>query len=92
MASVVVMQMANVLGRRSQAGTGINRGLLANRLLLLGLALEGLFLLAILTWSPAQQVLGTAALTWPQLPWILAGAPLILGIDWCCKRFVRIGP
>ncbi|MFM8252606.1 MAG: HAD-IC family P-type ATPase, partial [Planctomycetota bacterium] len=92
LASVVVMQMANVLGRRSQAGTGINRGLLANRLLLLGLALEGLFLLAILTWSPAQQVLGTAALTWPQLPWILAGAPLILGIDWCCKRFVRIGP
>jgi sodium/potassium-transporting ATPase subunit alpha len=91
LATVVVMQMANVLGRRSQLGTGINRGLLTNRLLLLGLTLECLFLLAILTWTPAQRVLGTAPLTWPQLLWVFAGAPLILGVDWCCKYYVRMG-
>ena len=86
LATIVVMQMANVIGRRSRTGTGFGRGLLANRVILAGLVLELLFLLAILTWPAAQHVLGTSELPGELLLAALGGAPLVLIADWCSKR------
>jgi sodium/potassium-transporting ATPase subunit alpha len=89
LASVVLMQIGNLVGRRAPHGSGIDRGLVTNRLLLVGVALEAAFSWAILYASPVRAVLGTA----PVAPWMYAlawlGAPVLFGVDHLRKRWVR---
>jgi sodium/potassium-transporting ATPase subunit alpha len=59
LASVVLMQIGNVIGRRSLRRSGVDRGLLHNRLLWLGISLEILFAWAILYQPVAQEMLNT---------------------------------
>ena len=87
LATVVLLQMANLIGRRSTRGTGFDRGLLANRLLLSGLALELAFLAGIFTWSPMKLVLATAAVPWEALVAAIGATPLIFLIDYVVKRY-----
>jgi sodium/potassium-transporting ATPase subunit alpha len=48
LATIILMQVGNVVGRRSLRGIGLDSGLLGNRILLLGVATEILFSWAIL--------------------------------------------
>jgi sodium/potassium-transporting ATPase subunit alpha len=86
LASVLLMQVGNVLGRRHLRRSGLDRGLLRNRLLLLGVAIEMIFAWALLYWPPLWTLLGTGpvAVEIFVLAWL--GIPLIFGLDLLRKR------
>jgi len=77
-----------VLSRRHLYRSGLDRGLLQNRLLLLGIATEMVFVWGLLYWPPLQRVLGTG----PVAPEILLlaglGMPLLFGLDLWRKRLL----
>jgi sodium/potassium-transporting ATPase subunit alpha len=81
LASVLLMQAGNVLGRRHLRRSGFDLGLLRNRLLLLGIAIEMIFAWALLYWPPLWTLLGTGpvAVEIFVLAWL--GIPLIFGLD-----------
>jgi sodium/potassium-transporting ATPase subunit alpha len=86
LASVLLLQVGNVLGRRHQWRSGLDRGLWRNRLLLLGIATEVAFAWALLYWPPLQRLLGTGPV--PAGIFLLAwlGIPLLFGLDLLRKR------
>jgi sodium/potassium-transporting ATPase subunit alpha len=88
LASVLLMQVGNVLGRRHLYRHGIDRGLLRNRLLLLGIAIEIVFAWALLYWPPLQRILGTGPVSSEifLLAWL--GIPLLFGLDVMRKRLL----
>ena len=86
LASIILMQIGNVVGRRSLTGSGLDRGLLVNRILLAGVTFEVLFSLAILYVPPVQTFLGTASVSWPVYALAWAGIPLLFAMDYARKR------
>jgi sodium/potassium-transporting ATPase subunit alpha len=86
LASIVLMQVGNVIGRRSRRGSGLDRGLLANRILLLGVATEILFSWMILYAPPVQTFLQTGPVPWQIYAFAWFGMPLLFGLDWFRKR------
>lgn len=86
LASIVLMQIGNVVGRRSLRHSGLGRGLLANPLLLSGIATEILFSRAILYVPAVQSVLhtGPVAPTIYALAWF--GIPVMFILDYARKR------
>jgi sodium/potassium-transporting ATPase subunit alpha len=89
LATIILMQVGNVVGRRSLRGSGLDRGLLANRILLLGVATEILFSWAILYFPPVQEILQTGPVDWETYALAWLGIPLIFGIDYGRKWFLR---
>ncbi len=87
--SVVFSQIANLVGRRYEERSGLDRGLLSNPLLLAGVALELAFAFAVPYWAPLGAVLGTG----PVAPWLVGlaavGAPILFLVDLARKRLVR---
>jgi sodium/potassium-transporting ATPase subunit alpha len=59
LSSVILMQIGNVVGRRSHRLSGIDRGLVRNSIMLLGVAFEAPFSWAIFHFRPVQDLLGT---------------------------------
>jgi sodium/potassium-transporting ATPase subunit alpha len=88
LATVILTQIGNVIGRRSLRRSGLDAGLLRNRLMLLGIATEIFLSWAILYLPPVRQVLGTGPVEWPiyLLAWL--GIPLIFLLDLLRKRAV----
>ena len=86
LATILLMQVGNVIGRRSRLGSGLDRGLLDNRLLLAGIALELLFSWAVLYFEPLTRLLGTGPVETTVYALAWAGIPLIFGLDWLRKR------
>jgi sodium/potassium-transporting ATPase subunit alpha len=90
--SVIFVQIANVIGRRFETKSGLDRGLLSNRLLLLGVALELVFAWSVLYWPPMAGLLGTG----PADPRFFAlaalGAPLFFAVDTLGKRVLTRAP
>jgi sodium/potassium-transporting ATPase subunit alpha len=86
LASVILMQIGNLVGRRSIRQSGLDTGLLRNRLMLAGIALEIAFSWAILYYPPVQVILATG----PVSPILFAcawlGIPLLFGLDLLRKR------
>ena len=84
--AVILLQIGNVVGRRSLRYSGLGATLLRNKLILLGIAAEIVMSWAILYFPPLQKFLGTGAVDWRiyALTWL--GMPLILGLDWVRKR------
>jgi len=86
LATILLMQIGNLLGRRYRLRSGLDRGIFSNRLLLLGIVVQVVFSAALLYWPPLQRVLGTG----PVAPgiYLLAwlGIPLIFGCDYLRKR------
>ena len=74
--------------KRGAPCSGLDRGLWANRLLLLGVMTEIIFSWAILYFPPVQKFLQTGPVTWQiyALAWL--GIPLIFLIDYARKRIV----
>jgi sodium/potassium-transporting ATPase subunit alpha len=89
LSSVVLMQVGNVIGRRSQLVSGLTRDLLRNKLMLAGIATEVAFSWAILYAEPVQRVLRTGPVVWQiyALAWL--GIPLIYLADLARKQYSR---
>jgi sodium/potassium-transporting ATPase subunit alpha len=85
LATILLMQIGNLLGRRYRLRSGLDRGVFGNRLMLLGIAIQVIFSAALLYWPPLQRVLGTG----PVAPGIFLlawlGVPLIFGLDYLRK-------
>jgi len=86
LATILLMQIGNLIGRRYRIHSGLDRGLLTNRLLLLGILIQIIFSWGLLYFPPLQKVLGTAPVDWQiyLLAWF--GVPLIWGADYVRKR------
>lgn len=89
LASVILAQVGNVLGRRHLYRSGLDAGLLHNPLLLAGIALELLFAWALLYWPPLQAILGTAPVPPSMLLLAALGIPLLFTLDLLRKRLAR---
>jgi len=86
LASVILMQIGNVIGRRSQQGLGLDRGLLKNPLLISGIAVEIMFSWSILYFPPVQSVLKTGPVNFEIYFLAWAGIPWMLSFDWIRKQ------
>lgn len=87
--SIFLMQIGNLVGRRSQTASGIDGGLVKNPLLLAGVAVQITFSWAALYFPPLARVLGTAPVDADLYALAWLGAPLIYLTDLARKRLVR---
>ena len=89
LASILLMQIGNLFGRRSRFGSGIDRQAFRNPLLVAGILIEIVFAWAILYFPPVQHVLGTGPV--PLYVYAVAwlGAPLIFGLDFARKQIAK---
>lgn len=90
LATIILMQIGNLAGRRSLRGSGLDRGLLRNRMLLVGVAVEIVFSWAILYYVPVQELLRTGPVAWHfyALAWL--GIPLLFILDFIRKRVLTM--
>jgi len=89
LASIFLMQIGNLIGRRSLRHSGLDRGIFANRLLATGIIIQIVFAWATLYFPPLQRALNTG----PVPPTIFALACLgivwIFGLDYLRKRMMN---
>jgi sodium/potassium-transporting ATPase subunit alpha len=88
LSTILLMQIGNLIGRRFVRRSGLDIGVLRNRLLLSGILIQIVFSWALLYIPALQKVLGTG----PVAPGIYAlawfGIPLIFGLDYLRKRLM----
>ncbi len=89
LATILLMQIGNLIGRRFARRSGLDGWVLRNRLLLAGIVIQIVFSWALLYTRPLQKVLGTGPVSWQiyVLAWL--GIPLIFGLDYLRKRLLR---
>jgi sodium/potassium-transporting ATPase subunit alpha len=89
LASILLMQIGNLIGRRFATRSGLDRGLVTNRLLAAGILIQIVFSLALLYWPPLQRVMGTG----PVSPGVYAlawlGTACLFATDYCRKMLVK---
>jgi len=86
LASILLMQIGNLFGRRSRYGTGLDAQVFKNGLLVFGVIFEIVFSWALLYVPAIGKLLGTGPVD-PQIyavAWL--GVPLIFGLDYARKR------
>ncbi len=86
LATILLMQIGNLIGRRYRLRSGLDWGLFRNRLLMAGILIQIVFSWALLYLPPLQKVLGTAAVSWQVYLVAWLGIPLIFGADLLRKR------
>ena len=86
LSTIVLMQIGNLIGRRSRYGSGIDAGLLRNRLIVAGVTLEILFSWALLYTEPVQRLLGTGPVSVEVYAAAWLGIPLIFSLDFLRKK------
>jgi sodium/potassium-transporting ATPase subunit alpha len=89
LATIILMQIGNLAGRRSQRRSGLDRGLVTNKLMVAGVVLEVAFSWALLYWPPVQTVLGTGPLPLHVYALAWLGPVLIFTVDYLRKRIVH---
>ena len=89
LASILLMQIGNLIGRRSRFKSGLDRGLVENRLMLMGIALQIVFSWAVLYAPPVSAVLGTGPVPLYIYATAWSGVPLIFGLDYARKLVAR---
>ncbi len=89
LASIVLMQIGNLFGRRSRLGSGLTRDAFANPLLVAGVAFEAAFSWAILYYPPVGAVLGTGPVAAEVYFVAWLGPLLIFGLDYARKLVAR---
>jgi len=89
LATIILMQIGNLVGRRYERRSGLDQGLFSNRLLLAGILIQIVFSWATLYFPPLQRVLqtGPVAPAVYGLAWL--GIVLIFGIDYLRKKLVN---
>jgi len=88
LATILLMQIGNLIGRRFSRRSGLDAGLWRNRLLTAGILVQIVFSWGLLYWPPLQRVLGAGPVPWRfyLLAWL--GVPLIFGLDYLRKRLL----
>jgi sodium/potassium-transporting ATPase subunit alpha len=86
LATILLMQVGNLLGRRYAGRSGLDRGIFRNHLMLGGILIQFVFSWALLYWPPAQHVLGTGPVDWQIYLVAWLGIPIIFGADYLRKR------
>jgi sodium/potassium-transporting ATPase subunit alpha len=86
--SVVIAQIANLLGRRYERRSGLDRRLFANPLLLVGIGVEIAFVFAVLRLPAVMSALGTAPVAPEMVALAGVGALVLFAADWARKRWV----
>lgn len=88
LATILLMQIGNLLGRRFSRKSGLDRGIFRNRLLLLGIVIQVVFSWATLYFAPIRKILhtGPVPLSLYGLAWF--GIVLIFGADYLRKRIM----
>jgi sodium/potassium-transporting ATPase subunit alpha len=86
LATIMLMQIGNLIGRRSATRSGLDRGLFTNPLILIGFALEIGFSWGALYFPPLSHVLGTGPVSLQMYGMAWLGAPLIFMADYLRKR------
>ncbi|MCW8892341.1 MAG: cation-transporting P-type ATPase, partial [Deltaproteobacteria bacterium] len=90
LATILLMQIGNLVGRRYRLHSGLDWGIFRNRLLLAGIMIQIFFSWGLLYLSPLQKVLGTAPVSWQIYMFAWLGMPLIFGADYLRKKlFLR---
>ncbi|MFC1723752.1 cation-translocating P-type ATPase [Nanoarchaeota archaeon] len=88
-ATIIVVQMFNVFACRTTRASVFTKGLLKNKIILLGLLSEGL-LLALLTLNPLlQKVFGTAPFPLTLLGWMFGFGAIVLILEELRKYIYR---
>lgn len=86
--TILLMQIGNLVGRRFRLGSGLDRGILTNRLMLLGIVVQIVFSWAILYFPPMQKVMGTGPVSLSVFAMAWFGIVLIFGSDYIRKRIM----
>lgn len=86
LSSILLMQVGNLFGRRSQYGSGLDRNAFKNRLLVAGVLFEIVFSYALLYIPAISSVLGTGPVPVEIYAIAWMGIPLIFGLDYIRKR------
>jgi len=89
LATILLMQIGNLLGRRYTYRSGLDRGIFRNRLIVAGIVIQCVFSWALLYLAPVQRILGTAPVAWPVYLAAWLGIPLIFGSDYLRKRLLE---
>ncbi len=91
LATILLMQIGNLIGRRYRLRSGLDMGLLTNRLLLAGILIQVFFSWATLYWPPVQRVLNTGPVSIGVYGLAWLGILIIFGIDYLRKRLMAAG-
>ncbi len=86
LATILLMQIGNLVGRRYTLRSGLDKGIFQNRLMLAGIIIQVFFSWALLYVPWLQQVLGTGPVDWRIYLAAWLGIPLIFGADYLRKR------
>lgn len=86
LASIVLMQIGNVIGRRSLSASGLDSGVFRNHLIIAGILVEVVFSWAVLYLQPLQHFLGTGTVSWPVYACAWLGIPVLFLLDYARKR------
>ena len=86
LATILLMQIGNLVGRRFARHSGLDSGIFKNRLMLAGIMIQVVFSWALLYTAPLQAILGTGPVTWYVYLAAWFGIPLIFGADYLRKR------
>ncbi|MCA9168257.1 MAG: cation-transporting P-type ATPase [Planctomycetales bacterium] len=85
LAAIILMQVGNVVGRRSLRRSGLDSGLLKNPLILMGIAVELTIAVAIVYCPPVNRLLQTAPVDRHVFLLAFLGIPLLFGLD-CLRK------
>jgi sodium/potassium-transporting ATPase subunit alpha len=92
LATILLMQIGNLVGRRFPRHSGLDAGLWRNKLLLAGILIQIVFSWGLLYWPPLQRILGTGPVPWSVYLLAGLGIPLIFGLDYLRKRLRQQSP
>lgn len=87
LATILLMQIGNLIGRRSRRRSGLDRGLLRNPLILAGILIQIVFSWAVLYLPAVQKALGTGPVSGSIYLAAWLGIPVLFGLDYLRKRF-----
>jgi len=89
LASILLMQIGNLLGRRSRYGSGLDRSIFSNPLMLIGILVEAAISWAILYYPPFSQIIGTGPVDLHIYLVAWLGCPLVFLADLGRKRLAK---
>lgn len=86
LASILLMQIGNLIGRRSRRHSGLDLGVIRNPLILAGILIQIVFSWAVLYLPAVQTVLGTGPVSGSIYLAAWLGIPVLFGLDYLRKR------
>jgi sodium/potassium-transporting ATPase subunit alpha len=86
LATILLMQIGNLVGRRYAKSSGLDSGLFRNRLMLMGIMIQIVFSWGLLYLPPLQRILGTGPVDISVYLVAWLGVPLIYGADYLRKK------